>query len=132
MQRRQCAHEDVIQPFELACLLDGGHVLWLFDDADQRAVARRVGERGRLDEREHRWKFNPGDIGDRKLWNEYQHAYELMLQRCSTAWAPWYVIPSDHKWARNAAVATIVRETLEEMNPQYPKPDWKPKDYVIP
>ena len=86
----------------------------------------------RLDEREHRWKFNPGDIGDRKLWNEYQHAYELMLQRCSTAWAPWYVIPSDHKWARNAAVATIVRETLEEMNPQYPKPDWKPKDYVIP
>ena len=86
----------------------------------------------RLDEREHRWKFNPGDIGDRKLWNEYQHAYELMLQRCSTSWAPWYVIPSDHKWARNAAVATIVRETLEEMNPQYPKPDWKPKDYVIP
>ena len=85
-----------------------------------------------FDEREHRWKFNPGDIGDRKLWNEYQHAYELMLQRCSTSWAPWYVIPSDHKWARNAAVATIVRETLEEMNPQYPKPDWKPKDYVIP
>jgi len=42
------------------------------------------------------------------------------------------VIPSDHKWARNAAIATIVRDKLEEMNPQYPKPDWDPKDYEIP
>lgn len=86
----------------------------------------------RLDEREHRWKFNPGDIGDRKLWDEYQRAYELMLQRCSTAWAPWYVIPADHKWARNAAIAAIVRGKLEEMNPQYPKPEWHPEDYEIP
>jgi hypothetical protein len=49
-------------------------------------------------------------------------AYELMLDKCSTAWAPWHVIPADRKWARNAAIAAIVRETLEEMNPQYPKP----------
>jgi PPK2 family polyphosphate:nucleotide phosphotransferase len=86
----------------------------------------------RLDEKKSRWKFNPGDIGDRKLWDEYQRAYELMLQRCSTAWAPWHVIPADHKWARNAAIAAIVRAKLEEMNPQYPKPEWNPKDYEIP
>jgi PPK2 family polyphosphate:nucleotide phosphotransferase len=86
----------------------------------------------RLDERKSQWKFNPGDIGDRKLWDEYQAAYELMLQRCSTEWAPWHVIPSDHKWARNAAVATIVRDTLDKMNPQYPKPEWDPKDFEIP
>ena len=58
-------------------------------------------------------------------------AYELMLDKCSTAWAPWHVIPADHKWARNAAIAAIVRETLEEMNPQYPKPAWDPKSFVI-
>ena len=85
----------------------------------------------RLDERESRWKFNPGDLGDRKLWDEFQHAYELVLQRCSTAWAPWHVIPADHKWARNAAVAAIVRATLEEMNPKYPKPDWDPGEFKI-
>jgi polyphosphate kinase 2 (PPK2 family) len=54
-----------------------------------------------------------------------------MLNRCSTEWAPWHVIPADRKWARNAAVAFIVRETLEAMSPQYPKPDGKPKDFEV-
>ena len=85
----------------------------------------------RLDEPESRWKFNPGDLEDRKLWAEYQAAYELMLHRCSTAWAPWHIVPADRKWARNAAVAAIVRETLEAMGPQYPKPEWNPKDYKV-
>src|SRR3989304_6096454 len=85
----------------------------------------------RLDEPDSRWKFNPGDLEDRKLWEEYQAAYELMLDKCSTAWAPWHVIPADRKWARNAAVAAIVRDTLETMNPQYPKPDWDPKEFKL-
>jgi PPK2 family polyphosphate:nucleotide phosphotransferase len=85
----------------------------------------------RLDEKKHRWKFNPGDLEDRKLWNKFQESYELMLTRCSTDWAPWHVIPGDHKWARNAAIASIVRETLEGMDPKYPKPDWNPKDFKI-
>jgi polyphosphate kinase 2 (PPK2 family) len=54
-----------------------------------------------------------------------------MLQRCSTPWAPWHVIPADRKWARNAAIAAIVRETLEAMNPQYPTPAWNPKDFKV-
>jgi PPK2 family polyphosphate:nucleotide phosphotransferase len=87
--------------------------------------------RERLAERKSQWKFNPGDLDDRKLWNEYHKAYEIMLQRCSTAYAPWYVIPSDHKWARNAAIARIVRTTLEAINPQYPRPPWDPKSFVI-
>jgi PPK2 family polyphosphate:nucleotide phosphotransferase len=85
----------------------------------------------RLEEPKSRWKFNPADLDDRKLWVRYQAAYELMLDKCSTGWAPWYVIPSDHKWARNAAIAGIVRETLERMNPQYPKPKWDPKDFKV-
>ena len=94
---------------------------------------KEQGERlqDRLDEPKSRWKFNPGDLEDRKLWDEYQKAYEIMLNRCSTAHAPWHVIPADRKWARNAAVAAIVRETLEEMNPQYPKPAWDPKSFVV-
>jgi len=85
----------------------------------------------RLDKADSRWKFNPGDLEDRKLWDDYQEAYEVMLEKCSTEWAPWYLIPADRKWARNAAVAAIVRETLEAMAPQYPKPDWNPKDFRI-
>ena len=85
----------------------------------------------RLDEPNSRWKFDPGDLEDRRLWDRYRAAYELMLDKCSTAWAPWYVIPSDRKWARNAAVAAIVRATLEAMNPEYPQPDWDPKDFKV-
>jgi PPK2 family polyphosphate:nucleotide phosphotransferase len=85
----------------------------------------------RLDEPKSRWKFNPGDLEDRKLWDDYQAAYELMLEKCSTPWAPWHVIPADRKWARNAAVGVIVRETLEAMNPQYPEPDWDPKAFKV-
>lgn len=85
----------------------------------------------RLDEPQSRWKFNPGDLEDRKLWNEYQAAYEVMLDRTSTDAAPWYVIPADQKWARNALIAQIVRETLEDMAPRYPKTKWNPSDYKI-
>lgn len=85
----------------------------------------------RLDEPKHRWKFNPDDLKDRLLWEKYRAAYELALHKCGTVWAPWYVIPSDHKWARNAAIAAIVRSTLEDMNPQFPKPKWDPKDFKV-
>lgn len=85
----------------------------------------------RLDRRKGRWKFQPSDLEDRKLWDDYQRAYEIMLERCSTEWAPWYVIPADRKWARNAAIAQIVRATLERMDPQYPEPDWSPDDFSV-
>jgi polyphosphate kinase 2 (PPK2 family) len=91
--------------------------------------AERLQER--LDKPSHRWKFNSGDLDDRKLWDQFQEAYAIMLERCSTAWAPWHVIPADKKWARNAAIAAIVRETLEDMDPRYPKPDWDPKKIKI-
>lgn len=85
----------------------------------------------RLDKPEKNWKFNPGDLEDRKLWDEYQVAYETLLDRCSTEYAPWRVIPADKKWRRNAIIAAIVHGTLDEMNPRYPVVDWKPSDYVV-
>lgn len=85
----------------------------------------------RLDQPEKNWKFNPSDLEDRALWDEYAKAYETVLDRCSTAHAPWRVVPADKKWRRNAIIASVVRATLEEMAPQYPKPDWKPGDFKI-
>ncbi len=78
------------------------------------------------------WKFNPGDLDDRKLWAEYQEAYETMLHRCSTPWAPWHIVPADRKWVRNAVIASVVKQTLETMNPQYPQVSWKPEDFQVP
>ncbi len=85
----------------------------------------------RLDDPRKHWKFDPADLEDRKLWDDYMHAYEQVLSRCSTTIAPWYVIPSDKKWARNVAISSIVRRTLEEMDPQFPKPDWDPADFKV-
>ncbi len=85
----------------------------------------------RLDDPKKNWKFQAGDLEDRKLWDDFMAAYEKMMNECSTPWAPWYVIPADRKWARNAAIASIVRETLTEMDPQYPKVPWKPTDFVL-
>jgi PPK2 family polyphosphate:nucleotide phosphotransferase len=120
---------DQINDFEKMLSENGTTILKFMLHISKDEQRQRLQER--LDERKSRWKFNPGDLGDRKLWDEYQRAYELILQRCSTAWAPWYVIPADHKWARNAAIAAIVRTTLEAMNPQYRDPDWDPKEFVI-
>ena len=79
-----------------------------------------------------RWKWNAADLEDRKLWDDYQGAYETMLRKTSSAHAPWRVVPADRKWQRNAIISTIVRGALEEMNPQYPVYDWKPADFPIP
>ncbi|MDE2445268.1 MAG: polyphosphate kinase 2 family protein [Alphaproteobacteria bacterium] len=79
-----------------------------------------------------RWKFNPGDLADRALWDDFMKAYDLALTRCSTAHAPWHIIPADRNWVRNAAIAKIVRETLENMDLKFPQPkDWDPKTIAI-
>jgi len=118
-----------INAFEKTLVENGTTVLKFMLHISKKEQRERL--QARLDEPESRWKFNPGDLEDRKLWDEYQAAYELMLHRCSTAWAPWHVVPADRKWARNTAVAAIVRETLEAMGPQYPKPEWNPKDFKV-
>ncbi|NBJ10827.1 polyphosphate kinase 2 family protein [Microvirga arsenatis] len=85
----------------------------------------------RLDDPTKHWKFNPGDLEDREHWDDYQEAYETMLHRCSTPWAPWHIIPADRKWVRNAAIANIVKATLERMDPQYPAVSWNPGDFEV-
>ena len=78
----------------------------------------------RLAEPEKRWKYRPGDVDDRLLWHDFMTAYQAALTRCSTAYAPWYVIPADRKWHRDWLLAHMVAEALREMNPQYPTVDF--------
>lgn len=75
----------------------------------------------RLDDPNKRWKFSQTDIEERKLWDNYMEAYEVALNKTNTEWAPWHIIPCDKKWHRNLMINMILRETLEKMNPQFPK-----------
>ena len=81
---------------------------------------RRLQER--LDNPRKRWKLATSDFEDRKLWDEYQRAYEAALSRCNHAWAPWFVIPANHKWFRNLAVSEIIVDTLKSLHMKLPRP----------
>ena len=76
----------------------------------------------RIDDPTKRWKFQRGDVDERKLWEDYQKAYEDALEKTSTKWAPWTIVPSDKKWFRNYVVAKTVVDTLEGFDMQYPQP----------
>jgi polyphosphate kinase 2 (PPK2 family) len=85
----------------------------------------------RLDEPHKRWKFNPQDLEERKLWPQYMEAYEEVLEKTSTPWAPWYVVPANRKWYRNLVVGTVIIETLMSLDMRYPEPDFDPADFKI-
>jgi len=72
------------------------------------------------------WKFDRADLDKRKQWAAYRQAYETMLAKCSTAYAPWHVIPADRKWFRNLAVSQILVRELEKLPLRYPKPAYDP------
>jgi PPK2 family polyphosphate:nucleotide phosphotransferase len=76
----------------------------------------------RLRDPDKHWKFNEGDVEERQRWPAYMEAYEEALARCNTDDAPWYIVPADRKWYRNWAVERLVVETLEELDPRYPRP----------
>jgi PPK2 family polyphosphate:nucleotide phosphotransferase len=75
----------------------------------------------RLDDPSKHWKFNPGDIDDGALWDDYLAAYNDALNRCNTDAAPWHVVPADRKWHRNLAVTRLLVEHLEAMDLHWPK-----------
>lgn len=76
----------------------------------------------RIDDPTKNWKFSFDDLEKRKLWDGYMAAYQEMLERTTTAWAPWYVIPADQKWYRDLAVNRVIVSTLRDLDPQYPRP----------
>ncbi len=78
----------------------------------------------RLDDPTKHWKYDPGDVNERAQWDDYRAAYETALERCSTEAAPWYVVPADRKWYRNWAVATLLLESLRDMQLDWPAADF--------
>ena len=85
--------------------------------------------RRRLKRADKHWKFLPDDLRDRKRWDDYMEAYNIALRRCSTAHAPWYVIPAENRWLRNLIISQLLLDTLEDMDPQLPEPQFDPADY---
>ncbi len=118
-----------INAFEKLLVENGTRVLKLMLHISREEQGERLRER--LEVPAKRWKFNPSDLEDRKLWDEYQAAYETMLQRCSTPHAPWHVIPADSRSRRDAIAARLIRGELEAMKPAYPDPGYRPEHYQI-
>jgi PPK2 family polyphosphate:nucleotide phosphotransferase len=118
-----------INAFEKMLEREGTTILKFFLHISREEQKKRLEER--LDDRRKHWKFSAADLAERKFWSEYITAYEALLSRTSTAHAPWYVVPSDRKWYRNMAVATVLVEALEALDMKYPKGDINPDQIVI-
>ncbi len=110
-----------IRSFEQMLTDEGTTVIKVFLHVSRDEQRRRLQER--LDNPEKRWKFRAGDLDDRALWDDFIRAYEDALQETSTDSAPWYVVPADHNWSRNLAVAEILVAALEQLDPRLPEPD---------
>jgi PPK2 family polyphosphate:nucleotide phosphotransferase len=83
----------------------------------------------RLADPEKNWKFDPNDVEERKRWDAYTEAYQDALGKCSTRVAPWLIVPADKKWYRNWAIARVLVEVMEKMDPRPPKGRFKAKDF---
>jgi PPK2 family polyphosphate:nucleotide phosphotransferase len=133
---RNLAPEDVWRPrfehirrFEELLATAGTTVIKCYLHISKEEQAARL--QARLDDPQKRWKFRRGDLADRALWDDFMAAYEEAIVETSTDAAPWYVIPADRKWYRNWALSNIVLDTLERIDPQYPKPEEHLDDVVI-
>jgi polyphosphate kinase 2 (PPK2 family) len=78
----------------------------------------------RLDDPAKHWKFNPGDVDERLRWDDYQEAYQLVFDRTTTPYAPWYVVPADHKWYARIAVQHLLIDALESLELEWPQADY--------
>ena len=110
----------LINDFERLLTESGVAILKLFLLISPEEQLKRFAER--LDDPMRQWKISDGDYSERARWDEYTDAYEAMIEKCSTPDAPWYVIPSNHKWFRNLAVSQILAATLEDLHMKLPAP----------
>jgi polyphosphate kinase 2 (PPK2 family) len=114
------ARYDEINAFETLLGENGVTILKFFLHISKQEQKERL--EARLKDSTRNWKISPADLKERERWGDYVKAYEAVLSRCSTTAAPWFVIPSNKKWFRNLVVSQIIVETLERMNPKFPKP----------
>lgn len=108
-----------INDFERHLVRNGTLVLKFFLNVSKDEQKKRFLER--LDNPDKNWKFSTGDLKERGFWDQYQEAYEEMLNATSTRWAPWFVIPADHKWVTRAVVSTIIADSILALGVGYPE-----------
>ena len=111
---------DQINDFERMLSENHVHIVKFLLYISKEEQAKRF--RQRIEDRHKNWKFSAADLKEREYWDQYIDAFEDVLRKCSTKWAPWYVIPANHKWFRNLAVSEILVHVLEGMDLKYPKP----------
>jgi PPK2 family polyphosphate:nucleotide phosphotransferase len=118
-----------INEFERTLAAAGTTIVKFFLSIDREEQRKRF--QVRYDDPTRRWKFSLGDLEERKRWDDYQAAFDDALRKTSTPWAPWYVIPANHKWFRNLAVSTILADTIADLKPAYPPEPDLPADLVV-
>jgi PPK2 family polyphosphate:nucleotide phosphotransferase len=124
------ARYDYINQFEHLLTSNGTRILKFYlhiskDEQKERLMSR-------LENPKKQWKFEEGDLPVREQWDDYMEAYEALLERCNTEYAPWHIIPANHKWYRDLIVAKTIVETLEDMDPRFPPPKEGLDKVVIP
>ncbi len=120
---------DMINDFEQLLAANGTTVLKFFLHISRDEQKERFQDR--LDRPEKHWKFSRGDLDKRQQWHDYMAAYEDALSRCSTAVAPWWVIPADQKWYRNLTIARVLVGTMRKMEIRFPTPEDGLEDVTI-
>ena len=117
-----------INAFEKILVENDVHILKFFLHIDSDEQEKRL--RDRLSDPRKNWKASAADFRERNYWVEYQRAYEDVLTKCDSAYAPWHIIPANHKWFRNYAIAKVIVRTLESFRMRYPKldPAMRPND----
>ena len=118
-----------INAFERMLADEGTTILKFYLHIDKEEQKARL--QARLDEAHKRWKFNVGDLKERALWDDYSRAYEDVLSKTSTEWAPWYIVPANRKWYRNLVISQVVVQTLEALDMRYPEPEDNLDEVVI-
>ena len=120
---------DHINAFEKMLAEEGTTILKFYLHIDRDEQKERFMER--LSDPHKQWKFNPADLDERKLWGQYQKAYQDMLNKTSTPWAPWYAIPANRNWYRDLCISSIIVDTLRSFKMEYPDPIPDPQTYII-
>jgi PPK2 family polyphosphate:nucleotide phosphotransferase len=115
------ARYEQINDFERMLAENGTTILKFFLHISREEQLERL--QSRIEDPTKRWKFQHGDIEERKLWDQYQKAYEDAIRKTATDYAPWYVVPANAKWYRNWVVGSVIVRTLEGMKMKYPQPD---------
>lgn len=118
-----------ITSFERLLADEGTTILKFFLHIDLDEQKERL--QARLDQPNKRWKFDPGDLKERKLWPQYMEAYEDAISRTSTEWAPWYIVPANRKWYRNLVIGSAIVEMLRSLDMRHPEPDFDPASIAI-